>query len=166
MRRLWLLLFFLILSGCTARSVEMKEYVRDLQPTVGVEDAPLEISIALPDDCEVISAENGKTVYCEAHGECTIETRCFVTDSMDAALYAVSGSVVSGITMKLADREECCLVWCEANEDSQMICRGRIILQGEYCYSLCFRVKEGLGKKYNDRINAVISSFSLVEKPR
>lgn len=164
MRLLRVLLLFLILSGCAVQNTEMKEYVRDSQPTASAEDAPLEISFLPPDGCEWIFSENGKTVYREVNGEYTIETRCFVTDSMEAALYVLSGSSVSGIIMKQADREECRLVWCSPDGDSQLICRGKIILQGEFCYSLCVRVKEGLGKKYNECINAVFSSFSLVEK--
>ncbi len=114
----------------------MKEYVRDAQPTVTAADAPLEILIVPPEGAEMLPADAGRTIYREPHGDYIIETRCFVTDSMEAAIYAVSGSEQFGITMKQDGGEECRLVWCAPFEYAQMICRGKIVLQEEFCYSL------------------------------
>lgn len=161
LRLIRVFILFLFLSGCTVRSTAVHEYVRDVQPTVTAEDAPYEIFIDPPDDSELLSSNSGRTDYRGPHGDYYIETRCFVTDSMDAALYALSGSTNSGIFMKVDEGEECRLAWCCSDGECHMICRAKIILQGEFCYSLCFQVREGLGKQYNDCINAVFSSFTL-----
>jgi len=164
-RVVWLGMVFVLMIGCNAKQVTY-ETVSDVMPVCAPEDAPYEIVVTLPDDARELSRSDEGCLYEAADGAYTIYTRVIVTDGLDAAVYTLSGFAQPQLRLDSTDDgiEACQFAWCSAGEQGQMVCRAKVLREGDYCYALCFSLKEGLGRAYNDRINAVFSSFTLKER--
>ncbi len=164
-RVVWLGMALLLMMGCSAKQV-VYETVSDVMPVCAPADAPYEIEVTLPDDARALSSTDEGCLYEAADGAYTIYTRVMVTDGLDAAVYALSGFAQPQLRLDSTDgeREACQFAWCSAGEQGQMVCRAKILREGDYYYALCFSLKEGLGGAYNQRINAVFSSFTLKER--
>lgn len=164
-RVVYLSLVLLLMMGCSAKPV-IYETVSDVMPVCAIADAPYEIEFTLPDDATVLTNNDAGCLYEAADGAYTIYTRVMVTDGLDAAVYTLSGFAQPQLRLDSTDdgREACQFAWCSAGEQGQMVFRAKVLREGDYCYALCFSLKEGLGAAYNERINAVFSSFSLKER--
>lgn len=165
-RILWVGAVLLMLIGCGARQPVTYETVSDVLPVCAPEDAPYEISITLPEDARELTRTKTGALYEASDGAYTICTRVIVSDGLDAAVYALSGFAQPQLRLDTAagDREECQFAWSCAGEQGQMVCRAKVLREGDYCYALCFSLKEGLGWEYNERINGVFSSFTLTQR--
>ncbi len=165
MRRFLVLLLVLLLSGCGAAQPVVYERVEDVVPVSSLEDAPYEIEVQLPGDALELSRDAGGSVYEAENGAYTICTRVLVSDSLDAAVYTLSGFAQPQIRVDTADagRQSCQFAWCSAGEEGSVVCRAKVLREGDYCYALCFNLKEGLGREYNECINEVFASFTLTQ---
>jgi len=165
MRRIFPFLALLMLfSGCEKRAEIVYETVTDVLPVCAVADAPYQIEVALPGDAVEITSDVTGTLYEASNGAYSIFTRVMVSDSLDAAVYALSGFAQPQIRVDsdANSAQICQFAWCSAGEQGEMVCRAKVIRQGDYCYALCFSLKEGLGREYNGCMNDVFSSFSLI----
>lgn len=156
------LLCALLLGGCAGG--QEYETVRDAMPTCDPGDAPYEISISIPQDAVLVEETDTQRVYASPDGDLEITARVLVTDGPDAAVYALAGIVRPLRRITLENGEECQLAWSVETDRGPAVCRAKIRLEGDFAYCLCLRLKAGLGGEYNDRINALFSSFSLVPK--
>lgn len=165
-RRLWIGLLLMLLMGCGARQPVVYETVSDVFPVCAVEDAPYDIAVELPPDARELTKSAEGCLAEAADGAYTICTRVLVTDGLDAAVYALSGYSQPQLRLDSAEagREACQFAWSCAGEQGQMVCRAKVLREGDYCYALCFSLKEGLGGEYNECINAVFSSFELLPR--
>ena len=167
MRRvLFLLAALLLLPGCEKRAELTYETVDDVFPVCAVVDAPYEISVALPGDAIAISQDATGSFYEASNGDYSIYTKIMVSDSLDAAVYQLSGFAQPQLRVDLEDDAgmACQFAWCSAGEQGETVCRAKVIRRGDYCYALCFSLKEGYGRAYNRCINEVFSSFALRSK--
>lgn len=159
MKKLLSVLMLLALcSGCGVTG--SFETVRDVLPTVGILDAPSELCVSVPQDAEIIAANAAGSVYEARNGDYTIETRVLVSDSFDAALYALSGENKPRFHIETGDR--CQAAWCCAGERGEVVCRAEIVREGDFYYAAVFGLREGLGCVYQEEINEVFSSLTLM----
>ena len=159
MRR-WILILLTVclFSGCSAGSVLEFETVRDVLPTCDAEDAPYLIRIALPEDA-IPSVQTDTLCIWEApDGDYETTTRVLVTDGLDAAVYALCG--LGRTRIDLDGGRECRLVW----SDDGAVYRALLRKEGDFCYVLLMRLRDGLGGEYRTVINELFSSFSLEPK--
>ncbi len=161
MRRLLILLTLALLCGCAPKSYET---VRDELPVSDPADAPFEIRAALPPDAVLSRGSETEQVYASSACGCEITLRVLVTDSLDAAVYALAGSVQPQLRRTVGQQQECQTAWCIQTAHGADVCRALCRLDGDFCYCLCLRMKAGQGAKYNGMINDLFSSFTLVSK--
>lgn len=163
-RGIWMGVLLVMLSGCGAKQSVVYETVTDVFPVCAVEEAPYDIALTLPSDARELAKNAEGCLYEAADGAYTICTRTLVTDGLDAAVYTLSGFAQPQIRLngEEGDREACQFAWSCAGEQGQMVCRTKVLREGDYCYALCFSLKEGLGREYNECINEVFSSFTLI----
>ena len=162
MRRItavWMIV--LMLCSCMPREYET---VCDAIPTADPADAPFEICIRVPPEAELAQSAEDMCVWEARNGDYTITARILVTDGLDAAVYALTGSVHPQLRITMGEARECQLAWCEQTSRGPAICRALCRLEGDFCYCLCLRLKAGLAARYNEQINALFSSFALVPK--
>lgn len=161
----WKMGFFLLfacLCGCAAGRGLQFETVCDELPTCAVEDAPYEIRVELPPEVEQTAHTDEGVRWRALNGDYTITTQILVCDSLDAAVYAISGLDQPQLRFNREDgTQECQFAWCCEDEGKQAVCRALVCRKGDYCYALCFRLKEGLSGTYNSQINCLFSSFAL-----
>ena len=90
MRRILpVLMMVLILFGCAPREYET---VRDVIPAGDPADAPFEIRVEVPAEAAIVSSTVDERVYEARNGDYTVTVRTIVTDGLDAAVYALTGS--------------------------------------------------------------------------
>ena len=162
MRRItavWMIV--LMLCGCMPREYET---VRDAIPTADPGDAPFEICVRVPPGAEPAQSADDALIYEAPNDDYTITTRILVSDGLDAAVYALAGSVHPQLRITMGEAQECQLAWCEQTSRGPAVCRALCRQEGEFCYCLCLRLKAGLGARYNEQINTLFSSFSLIPK--
>lgn len=153
------------LCGCTAAQQAAYEVVDDAAPTGVLADAAYTIRITPPDGS--IPVQTG-TAGCEAYGqidgEYEIVAQTVMADSLDTAVYALSGfrqPQLQVIALERDGMQAYQFAWCTAAEQGQMICRATVCQDGDYYYALCVSVLEGMAAEYNDCVNEVFASFEL-----
>ena len=162
MRRILpVLMMVLLLFGCAPREYET---VRDVIPAGDPADAPFEIRVEVPAEAAIVSSTVDERVYEARNGDYTVTVRTIVTDGLDAAVYALTGSAQPQLRLMRNGVQECRFAWCEQTGREPVVCRGLCRLDGDFCYCLCLRLRAGLGARYNEQINALFSSFALVPK--
>ena len=157
-RGILFLLAICMICGCAAGSAQGYETVRDELPTSDPEDAPFLIRAELPADAICSVQTDALRVWNAPNGDYEITARILVTDGLDAAVYALCGFDQTRID--LDGGRECRLAWCV----DSAVYRALLRMDGDFCYILMLRLRDGLGGEYQTMINGLFSSFALIPK--
>ena len=155
----WVLLPLLLLAGCAAR--ETMETLGDI-PVEGTAAAPRQVSVNLPDEAAVPTAESdsGRIYLCKDY-EIIIQT--LEAGDLDETIRTLSGYDRDSLTvMKTrvegADRYD--FVWATAGENGERLGRAVILDDGNYHY--CMSVLRPAEAEVSQIIwDDVYHSFSL-----
>ena len=157
----WMLLPLLLLAGCAAR--ETMETLGDI-PVEGTAASPRQVSVNLPDEAAVPTAESdsGRIYLCKDY-EIIIQT--LEAGDLDETIRTLSGYDRDSLTvMKTrvegADRYD--FVWATAGENGERLGRAVILDDGNYHYTMTVLKDAAATKKTQVVWRTVFESFSLV----
>ena len=157
----WMLLPLLLLAGCAAR--ETMETLGDI-PVEGTAAAPRQVSVNLPDEAAVPTAESdsGRIYLCKDY-EIIIQT--LEAGDLDETIRTLSGYDRDSLTVvktrvEGADRYD--FVWAAAGENGERLGRAVILDDGNYHYTMTVLKDAEATKKTQVVWRTVFESFSLV----
>ena len=165
MKKLGLVLAFLLLTGCSA---PVWETVQDEVPAVPVSswlEEAYTMQFGLPDSVALLEEREGWKVYGTQNGELEIETRTFLTSGPESAVRTVSGFEAEELTLLKLSRfglPEYQFAWLAGTEQGNRLYRAELVLDGTNCYAVICSRPEDAGDRYDTEIRQVFSSFGLL----
>ena len=155
----------LLFSGCAHSAWES---VCDIQTSVSAVTAPdtsYKQSVSLPDEITLVESKNDWNVYAMDNGAFEIETRKFLASSPDSAFKVLSGfseENLNALRIQTGDLTEYRFVWVTNSEQGSRIHTADLMMDGMECYSVVCSVNAEESINYQDEIQQVISSYTLV----
>lgn len=152
-----------ILTGCGA--VPAWEYVQDRvmpEEVLCWQQEAYAISLGLPQDCELLEEELGRSVY--GKEDLRVEKRMFLTSGKEHAIKTVSGLDASRLTVMETTRfgmPEYQFAWYQEREEGGRLCRADLIVHDQECYAVLCSTAVESGSEHEQEIRQVLSSFGL-----
>ena len=156
----WIVLLVLVLclAGCsdpTWETLGSVEHVSATLPPMAV------VTLQLPQEAAVLSATGTDTIYlCDGY---SIALQTVSAGDLTATIRSISGYdpaeltvLESGSTIKRYD-----LVWSAAGEAGAQVCRGVILDDGNYHYTLTLMADAQQVLSLQESWNALLTSFDL-----
>ena len=152
-----------MLTGCGAEPTW--EYVQDRimpEEVVCWQQEAYTISLGIPQDCELLEEELGRSVY--GKDDLKVEKRVFLTSGKENAIKAVSGLDASQLTVMETTRfgmPEYQFAWYQEQEQGGRLCRADLIVHDQECYAVICSSDVEVGNAHEQEIRQVFSSFGL-----
>lgn len=156
------LLSVVFLAGCgsaeTFETMGQIDHVSATKPTLR------SVTVTLPEDAykEVSDSDTGVTLYeCEGY---SIYLQTFDSGDLKATIRSVSGFAPENLMVMestCSDHTRYDWVWTAVAEEGELVCRGAILDDGGYHYSLCVVGDAKAAGKFGDAWNTLFSSFCL-----
>ena len=150
-------LLLMMLAGCHAPVYETIGNVAH----VGQNDAVRrQILLTLPDDATVLTASGTDLLY--ACQDYTLSLQTMPSGDLAATVHTLSGFDASQLTLLHSccnDHDRYDWVWVAAGENGDVLCRGAILDDGDYHYTLC--VSADADADVTDAWNELFRSFCL-----
>lgn len=162
LKKCWIIVVLaLLLSGCSA--VETFETLGNVQHQSPGNPELRQVLLALPEEAAApVAQSDGNTIYiCDAY---TIMLQTFASGDMTATVQALSGFAPSQVTMlesRCGDHARYDWVWTAAGEGGDVICRGAVLDDGSYHYSLCVMAQASEAGSLSEEWNGLFGSFCL-----
>lgn len=149
----------LVLSGCAAQ--ETFETVSDwyYEPAISMGV----IRMTLPQDAAVVTSHSdaGSIYICDGY---TLSVQTLDGGDLDRSLRTVSGFSSDQLQLLQTQRQggkRYDFVWAAAGEGGDQMCRGALIDDGTYHYTLCVMSDAAESGEFQETWNALFSSFGL-----
>lgn len=153
----------LLLCGC---STPVWETVDDLQPETAVSRQVqlFELQLQLPEQVQLLAADDAGSLWATADSELEIEQRVFLTTDPDSAIRAISGFTKEQLTVLQTTRQglpEYQFAWVSQTDRGARLYRADLILDGFTCYAVVCSSLEDSGEQYAFQARQVFSSLHL-----
>ena len=160
-RTLYLMVMLVMLSGCGA--VETFETVADelVEPVMGQMRG---VRLELPEDAAlaVMGQQDGDTIYlCDGYA---LAVQMLQSGDLDETIREVSGFAPDQVTVlrtKTQDADRYEFVWSAVGEGGDQLCRGAILDDGSYHYTLTAMADAKAAGDLERQWDAIFESFRL-----
>lgn len=158
MKKLLFLMLALLLGGCASR--ETFETVEDWYYTPAVSAAA--VRVELPEDAAVATQSDGGSLYlCDGYSLClqTLEG-----GDLNRTLQTVTGFPIEKLQLlgtATEDTKRYDFVWAAAGEGGDQLCRGAVLDDGSYHYTLCVIAQAEEAGKLEACWQEIFRSFTL-----
>ena len=156
------LLSVFFLTGCgsaeTFDTMGQIDHVSATKPTLR------SVTVTLPEDAlmEVSDSNTGVTLYeCDGY---TIYLQTFDSGNLQATIRGISGFAPEDLMVMesvCGDHTRYDWVWTAVADEGELVCRGAILDDGGYHYSMCVVGDVQSAGKFGDAWNTLFSSFCL-----
>lgn len=159
---LWILLTMVLLTGCG--SVETFETLGDISHISATEPAIRQVMLTLPADAalETGGQDFGASMYaCDGY---TMVLQMFDAGDMEATIRTLSGFSPKDLTVLesvCGDHTRYDWVWTAAAEEGDLVCRGTVLDDGDYHYTLCVMAQASTAGELTQAWNELFASFCL-----
>lgn len=157
-----ILLLSVLLTGCdAAQTMETLGDVDHISPSRAVIS---DVSLLLPADAalETSVEEGGVSVYlCEGY---TMVLQTFSSGDLTATIRSLSGFSPEALTVMESDAGAYTRydwVWTAVAEEGDLVCRGAVLDDGGYHYTLCVMAPANDAGTVTESWNALFGSFCL-----
>lgn len=163
MKKIWLIVgMMVLLAGCS--SVETFETLGDISHISATEPAQRKVMLTLPADAALDAAiqDPGASMYaCDGY---TMVLQMFDAGDMEATIRALSGFSPKDLTVMesvCGDHIRYDWVWTAAAEEGDLVCRGTVLDDGNYHYTLCVMAQAATAGELTQAWNDLFASFCL-----
>lgn len=157
-----LLVLALMLSGCGTQVYETLGNVAHVGQT---QQKAREILLEMPQDASVLTASGADILYiCDGY---TLSLQNMPSGNLAATIRGLSGYDPAQLTVVetlCGDHKRYDWVWAAAGEQGDVLCRGAVLDDGNYHYSLCVSANTDRSGELNEVWNALFDSFCLAPK--
>ena len=156
-------LIALLLTGC--RSVGTLETVTDTWD-VPQKPEPQELALELPKNAAIatLSSEEAGTLYfCNGY---TVAVQTLPAGDLDGTLREITGYGRENLKIMETSAGECTrydFVWSCAGESGDQVCRGAVLSDGNYHYTMTAMTDEDSAGALSETMQALFSSFILAK---
>lgn len=156
---MYFLIAALILTGCAAPTFET---LGDVAHVGGQASLPRQILLALPVDAAVLTATGTDMLYtCTDY---TMSLQTLPSGDLSATVRALCGYEADQLTVlqsQCGDHGRYDWVWVAAGEEGDVLCRGAVLDDGNFHYSLCVSADADAAADLTDDWNELFQSFCL-----
>lgn len=156
-------LIALLLTGC--RSVGTLETVTDTWDTPQMPE-PQELMLELPKNAAMatLTSEKAGTLYfCNGY---TVAVQTMPAGNLDGTLREITGYGRENLKIMETGSGECTrydFVWSCAGENGDQVCRGAVLSDGNYHYTMTAMIDEENAGALSETMQALFSSFVLAK---
>lgn len=158
MKKYVLLMFILALTGCTAK--ETFETVEDWYYTPAVSAAAIRVEV--PEDAAVATQSDGGSLYlCDGYSLCM---QTLQSGDLSRTLQTVTGFPAEKLQLMETASDGITrydFVWAAAGEGGDQLCRGAILDDGSFHYTLCVIAQADTAGQLEQSWQEIFSSFGL-----
>lgn len=154
-----LLVLALTLTGCSGAVFET---LGDVAHVGGVQAQAREVILEFPADAAVLTAAGSDALYlCEGY---TLSLQTQASGDLAATVRSLSGYDIGQLTVvesSCGDHQRYDWVWAAAGENGDVLCRGAVLDDGNFHYSLCVSADAEEAGSLSAAWTALFDSFCL-----
>ena len=157
-----LLVCMLMLTGCGA--VETMETLGNVIHNGGTQAPVQQVVLEVPAEASVTvsGGETGLTMYeCDGY---TLYLQTFSSGDLQGTIRTLSGFAPEDLTVMTTacnDHQRYDWVWTAAAEEGDLVCRGTVLDDGNYHYTLCVMAQAEVAGELSEEWNGLFRSFCL-----
>lgn len=158
---LWIAVACLLLSGCQTATFET---LGDVSHVIATRAPNRQVLLEFPEDATVLTAAGTDSMY--VCGDYTLYLQVMPAGDTRATLRSLCGYDPEKLTVLESTSgafRRLDWVWSAVGENADVVCRGAVIDDGNYHYSLCVSADAELVGDLTQQWNALFASFCLAE---
>ncbi len=162
LKKCWILILMsLLLTGCAA--VPTFETLGNISHESATEPVRAVVQLQLPEDAaqNTFQGENQTMYVCEDY---TISLQTFASGDLKETLRSVTGYDPTRLTVLESTSGEAVrydLIWTAVSDGGDLLCRGAVLDDGNYHYTLCVMGPASETGSLAEEWNALFGSFHL-----
>lgn len=157
-----ILMLLFLLTGCGAK--ETMETLGQVPHGPGEPAQLQQVCLEVPEEASVTvsGGETDLTMYeCEGY---TVYLQTFPSGDLQSTIRTLSGFAPEDLTVMnttCGDHQRYDWVWTAAAEEGDMVCRGTVLDDGNYHYTLCVVAQSDVAGSLSEEWNTLFGSFCL-----
>ena len=152
-----------LICGCSRAEIAWECVTDEADtPVFFAQDAAYTMHFDVPEDAVETVGEDGGTVFMQQDGGYTIRGRTLYAAGVESAVHMVTGQAADDLCVIETEKYDLPMyhfTWYE--QETGMLCRAAMIVDGQRCYVLSVAQPEGLGTDYDSTVGQVFASWSL-----
>lgn len=151
-------------SGCAVKESAAWEYVTDALPAAATPSYRLEAEV--PSGAMLTGVTDSGRAAIFSHTDYEVIEEIFPAASAEDAFLHIAGqssAQLHPIKLSAEPEEEYRFSWAAVGENGMLTCSAAILLDGEYCYSVCIQCDAEKEQNYRAAFSALLSGISLQE---